>query len=63
LNIGSKKELFALAFEALTELSFEAWFQKWCGLDQCFTSMFWNRCQISKMKILQHFTLFSWWKS
>ena len=58
-----KNELLALSFGALTKLGFEVWIQKGCGLNRCFTSIFWSHCQISTTKIRQYFVFFWWWKS
>ena len=39
-TLAIKNKLLALAFRALKELGFEVWFQKGCGLDRCFPSVF-----------------------
>jgi len=38
--LAIKNKLLALAPLGLNELGFEVWFWKWCGLDQCFPSVF-----------------------
>ena len=35
-----ENELLALAFGALSELGFEVWIRKGCGLNRCFPSVF-----------------------